>query len=90
MFKMQYECRSVYIPVLGEGHTLSISWDSHRFFSTVLRPSAGKSNACSLNVGFMKVIHLLVMPELMKVKKTSKKVIYNQKLDEVSHKIWKD
>lgn len=44
----------------------------------------GESNLSGLELGVREVIHLMAMPVLMKANNTSKKVIRNRKLDEMS------
>lgn len=44
----------------------------------------GKSNIYGLKLGVRKVIHLIAIPVVMKANNTSKKVIWNRKLDEMS------
>lgn len=44
----------------------------------------GESNLSGLELGVREVIHLMAMPVLMEANNTSKKVIRNRKLDEMS------
>ena len=44
----------------------------------------GKPNICGLKLGVRKVIRLIAIPVVMKANNTSKKVIWNRKLDEMS------
>lgn len=66
--------------------------DRHRVSPGIARESSqqyqglplGKSDIYALKLGVMKVIHLIAMRVLMKANNTSKKVIWNRKLDEMS------